>query len=568
MKKIIALLLCVVMLMGMLSGCSYLRLAESLFETLQQGQTEDTQQPQDSQNPEDSDQPEQNTTEYEEPENSLLTYALDQAMIDEFYRILDEAEHISIHGDDWETVDAKTSEVDDAYMALMDQSQIAYILYCLDQSDETLSQQYLDTNELMTQAEFDYNAMIRRIYQSDSPFKEKLFEGWTQAQIDRMLKHNETISALEERNAEITVEYRELDPYSQPEEVVVLYNELVSNNNQIAQIYGYDNYYEFAYDVVYERDYDVKQLGKMRKFVAQYLPDTYTSALDGFYSVVNDMSEGDITTLNLFLGEDYDTLEKDYVQLYLQDLPQSLKDGMQHMFDNERVVFTDSENAYEGAFTTCIAGEPFCYYGPYYQNSETIVHELGHYYAGLNCDFWSTPMDLCETQSQGNEYLFIHQLRNQMSADMYNVLADFKLINDIGNIIIFVMIDAFEEKVYTHKNAGNLTLEQYDALMEEVAKDYGGLDFVEENIGDVQGYWKQVVLESPVYYISYAVSAVASINLFTLAQQDETAARESYRMIVEEVEEEKGFLWNIQQAGLAGPFEETVYKSLWERYAK
>lgn len=177
-------------------------------------------------------------------------------------------------------------------------------------------------------------------------------------------------------------------------------------------------------------------------------------------------------------------------------------------------------------------------------------------------------MDLSETQSQSNEWLFIDYLKSNFSENLYQALVEYKLSSDIGYIICFVMIDEFEEKVYSDKNAGNLTLEEYDAIMAEVAENYGGLTFVQENILDIQSYWKQVVLESPVYYVSYAVSGIAAINLYTVAQENEDYARECFRKLMEEPVEDEGFLANIQSAGISGPFEEGVYLRLMQRYSQ
>jgi oligoendopeptidase F len=107
-----------------------------------------------------------------------------------------------------------------------------------------------------------------------------------------------------------------------------------------------------------------------------------------------------------------------------------------------------------------------------------------------------------------------------------------------------------------------MTLEEYNAIMEEIAWEYGGISYINENIMDVQIYWKQVVLESPVYYLSYAVSSVVAMDLFSVAQTDEETAHSIYCKLIEEGDSQQGFLWNIQQAGFAGPFEETVYQKL------
>lgn len=177
-------------------------------------------------------------------------------------------------------------------------------------------------------------------------------------------------------------------------------------------------------------------------------------------------------------------------------------------------------------------------------------------------------MDLSETQSQGNEWLFIDYLKSNMSDDLHQALVEYKLSSDIGYIICFVMIDEFEQIVYSHENAGNLTLDEYDAIMAEIADQYGGVTFVQENILDIQSYWKQVVLESPVYYVSYAVSGISAINLYTVAQENQEVARECLRKLMEEPLVEEGFLANIQNAGISEPFDEGVYLRLMQRYSQ
>ena len=82
----------------------------------------------------------------------------------------------------------------------------------------------------------------------------------------------------------------------------------------------------------------------------------------------------------------------------------------------------------------------------------------------------------------------------------------------------------------------------------------------------MQNYWKMVVVEQPVYYISYAVSSIAALNIFTMSLEDEDAAWDAYIKLAEQMDIDQGFLWNIEQAGLAGPFDEEVYQELVERY--
>lgn len=548
MKKILAIVLCVAVLASALSGCELLEFLAGLGGQLP-GQTEPVAT-------------EPANTDWEKH----LVYELDQAMIDAFYQQLEVTEDLAINGPDWETVDAATELLDDAFLELVDQYQIAYVLYCTEQSNQELKDRYLYAMDVYTDAQFAYNEMARNAYQSDSPYIDQLFEDWTQEDIDMMLKHTEEVATLEKRNSEIIVEYRDLPEFTREADMIPLYNELVSNNNRIAQIYGYENYYEFGYKMVYSRDYEAEQMQLMRQYAAQYLPQICEASINSFYSVFENISSQDYYLFDDLQWTDYDLLDTDYVAGYIADLRGSTQENMQDMFDSDRVIFTDSSDAYEGAFTTFINEEPFCYYGPGYQGAQTMIHELGHYYGGKFSDSFSLPMDLCETQSQGNEWLFIYYLRDHVSETLYQSLVEYKLASEASNIVIYMLVDAFEELVYTHENAGNLTAEEYDDLMVEAAELFGGIDYVMQNMGDVQNYWKIVVVESPVYYISYAVSSVASINLFTMAEQDEEAARECYRKLIEEVDDTQGFLWHIEQAGLSGPFDETVYEDLAARY--
>ncbi len=555
MKKFIALLLMVCLVMTTFSGCCCGVLPSIVEGILESDSFFD-----------DSDG--FSSTKVDGADNAVLQYTLDQNMIDRFYEIVEQSEELAIAGEDYDAVDQLTDSLDEAYMELVDQYQIAYIYYCLDQSDEAMKQRYMDCVDIVTEAEAAYNTMCKNVYLSETPFRDKLFEDWTQKEIDMLLAYNEEIAQLEKRNSELTVEYRELGNYGFEEEMIPLYNEMVRNNNRIAQIYGYENYYEYAYEMIYQRDYEMDQIYKMRQYVAEYMTEACLNATDRFEEVYNALPSPEQDKLSELIYTSYDGMSKNYVSSYIASLPDSSQNMLNNMFDRDRAIFTEYYDAYQGAFTTWIDGEPFCFFGPGYNNTETVIHELGHYYGSSYVEPFSAPMDLSETQSQGNEWMYINYLQQELSAQLHQAVVEYRMSSDIGYIICFVMVDEFEERVYNHENAGNLTLEEYDAIMESVAESYGGIDLIMDEIMDVQTYWKMVVLESPVYYISYAVSGIAAINLYTIAQTDINSAEESLRVLMEEPLEEEGFLANILNAGLTGPFEETVYEQLYRRYAK
>ena len=496
-----------------------------------------------------------------------VQFTQDQAMVDGFYTILDEAEDVATAGQDLNAAQDAFDRLDEAYMELIDQEYIAYILYCVDQSDEEAKSRYLNSVDIAVQAEVDYNAMARRLHESGSPAWDTLFADWTEDEINRVLKHTEEVAQLEARNAQLTLEFRELDGASWVTDMIPIYNEMVKNSNRIAEIYGFENYYEYAFKMVFPRDYGAQELQKLRSFTAQYMPRICVNVTSAYNAAYGQFSDAEKSTINALMSKDYDRLSRDYVQMYIESIPQSAREEMGHMFQNNRCVFARADEAFTGAFTTWIDGEAFCYFGPGYSETETVIHELGHYYGAGFVAPWSMPVDLCETQSQGNEWLYVNFMKSQLNSKMAEALENYKMASDTAYIIGYVMVDEFEQRVYSHENAGELTVQEYNAIMEEVAEPYGGIDYISNNIIDIQTYWKQVVVESPLYYVSYAVSALASIDLYAVSEQDPDQAWNVYIKLIEEADESKGFLGNIRQAGLNGPFEETVYEYLTEKYA-
>jgi predicted small lipoprotein YifL len=491
------------------------------------------------------------------PERDPLVYTLSQEDVDEFYRLLSECETLSIAGENMEAIEASTDQVDELYAFMEEQYTIAMILHYCDTQDQTLKTQYLDCVETVTEANKQYILMSRRVYLSDSPAKEELFKDWTEEDIATLLAYEGEVADLQARNEEIEVAYMAT---SSDAVRIPLYIELVQNNNKIAQIYGYDNYYEYAYDRVYDRDYSPEDLETMRTYAKTYLVPAFETALRSFNNSYSRLDDGQQKVVTDFLYTNYYRARKNYVRLYLEDLPASSAQMMNEMIEVDS-TFIYSSKGREGAFTTTIGDRSYCYFGPGYANSSTVVHEAGHYYASRYMDLGDIPLDLAEVHSQGNEWLFVHFLKDHMNEKPYEALVDYRLRSDLGTILICLMIDEFESKVYT-TDISNYTAEDFDALMESIATQYYDMFYVNNNLTDINAYWRAVVVKQPVYYISYGVSAIASIDLYTMAVEDYEGAKNAYVNLCEKPDEEKGFQGNLTAAGLRGPFDESFYKDL------
>ena len=81
-----------------------------------------------------------------------------------------------------------------------------------------------------------------------------------------------------------------------------------------------------------------------------------------------------------------------------------------------------------------------CYFGPGYQDMLTVLHELGHYGAMLINEGFDGSMDIAETHSQGNEYLFLSYLYTKRHSATYDVLIKYggygSLIDDPNSVFV------------------------------------------------------------------------------------------------------------------------------------
>jgi oligoendopeptidase F len=234
------------------------------------------------------------------------------------------------------------------------------------------------------------------------------------------------------------------------------------------------------------------------------------------------------------------------------------------MYDKGAILFGTARKAREGAYTSWLSHyeEAYVYIGRGYDNIATVVHEMGHYASAYTYDFSALNYDLAETHSQGNEWLLTAYMKNHFSSTLYKGLYIYNAYNALISSVMSVLIDAFEYEIYTAETP--YTADQLDQVMADLYVEYGIWDR-NVTLENVQKYWKQVVLHSPVYYISYATSQIASINIFIVAENDGyDVAVEAYRKLQEDGELEWGFVGNLSAAGLTSPFDEETHIALKE----
>lgn len=444
------------------------------------------------------------------------------------------------------------------YMHIAQQKTISMIIFYYNTSVKTASERYNQTNDWFYDVQDKYTTTFKLIYEH-SPLRDELFSAWSEEDIQSILGYNPETLKLKKEIEKLELEYNQLTSDSFYEASVDIYVQMVQKNNELARLCGYDNYYDYATENVYERDYSVESIENFRKYIVEYIAPNYNNLCD-INEDFSTLSSNDKYIARSLILNDFDEMDKNYLVDYLNSLSGAMGDSMRSIFTDKNCIFAEDENSLDTAFCTYLYEDqaPFVFLGSLNYTSTTVAHEIGHYYAySVNPNLNS--LDLLETHSQGNEFLFLSYLSEEISDDVYNVLLKDQLYSVYFVLIVPTIIDEFEYIVYNLESVEGYTSEDFDAIMDEVCEQYGGAPWIAGTLTDPYYYWRSVCIDRAVYYISYAVSAIAAIEIGVLAEKDRNAALEAYRVIVEDVTVEDKFLKALEKAGLKSPFDESVF---------
>ena len=465
--------------------------------------------------------------------------------------------------EEYAAVDALHSELYDMVEYVISQQMLSQIAYYCNMKDAALEETYAYMMDYRTNAIALFYTLSQPFY--DSCYRDFFYYGMTEEEIlaflfDANAISNPEYTALKERNNAIEAEFLALSSSEQAAKLPELYAEFAANNNQMAQMMGYENYLEYSYENVRSRDYTYQEAAQLAEYAKTYLAPVLVKlyqAWSGFSGVPEDVRALFQAQLSdSFFGSlSGNTLVNDYIDL------------MEFNSDPDRIIsFSDEFNKlmsdgnmfrgdYEGAFVTTIASEklPIAYFGKGYQDCFTVVHEFGHYmnevYSGeiyADSDY-SQSYDLLEMHSQGNELLYLCYLEeySDYSQDALAMIRTYALINMLYASIAGFTIDSLEQAIYLDQYTGygaeeimadgTITADEYNELYNNICIDFG----VQELLG---GYWQYgMTITSPCYYVSYSVSAISVLQLYEVAKTEGfDTAKEQYLKLFTYVDEDPG----------------------------
>ena len=470
---------------------------------------------------------------------------------------------------DLDAFEVVNGEFETAFYHLAEQMTIASIIYYCNMKDEAAQERHKNTTEMFRALQDAYNIACQNLL-VNSPYSDELFAEWSEESKQELLNYSSDIMELRNAINELEMAYDELDSGTTPnygEKVANIYKQMIILNNQLAARFGYDNYYDYATERVYGRDYTAEDLTVYHEYVKKNIASKVADIYSAYKTQAGKLKGETQELYSALMEKNFDTYGYDnYVMLYLESLGDTnMGVAMRDVFESENCVFADSINSHPTAFQTWLyeSEKPFCLFGSDGQSSTTIIHEIGHYYAAYTNDDIGD-YDLCETHSQGNEFLFLNYCSDKVPNSVFKAAMLYQLINTCGTITLASIVDQFEQRVYSlsDEELQNMTVEDFDAIMTEIksASEYSGVLSV---FIDPCEYWKRVAVSNPVYYVSYSVSGVASLSIYAMALEDTDAAYAAYRALVEtEGIEDMGYVEALGAAGVVSPFEESAHKKI------
>ncbi len=300
---------------------------------------------------------------------------------------------------------------------------------------------------------------------------------------------------------------------------------------EIARENGYDNYVDYAYEELYNRDFTPGEVRALYPVIKDEISPLYMQAQLLFYTM-----ESDDEALNqLTPGEEIlNTIEP-----YIGQVHPALTEAFDYMREHHLYDIEKSDTKMSMGFTTALysTGDAFIYNQPYgyYQDYWTMIHEFGHYnaayHAAERCLYEPATLDVAEIHSQGLEVLFFDYM-DDMFGENGKVLEMSSVTNMLYAITDGFKYDEFQQTVYSNPD---MTADEINELARRLEMEYSGLGTLgmDEVFEDADLYlytWIMVnhTFQSPLYYISYATSAMSALDIWGESLSDRASAVEKY----------------------------------------
>ncbi|MDE5748808.1 MAG: hypothetical protein K2I21_14690, partial [Acetatifactor sp.] len=334
-------------------------------------------------------------------------------------------------------------------------------------NDEELVEEYLEYEDMTEELQAlldEENALEQQYDQASMAEYTVTVKGkkWTEE------SYNEAVDDLTWR--EMVAISTALDK-AKNEAICPIFLDLVKNRNARAQIYGYDNYAEYAYADLYNRDYTTEDIQAVYAAVKEYIVPVLAEVEENVYS-------GNLYDL-LYM----DHLTEDYVievvGQHMGDIDPALAEVYQYMVDHHLYDIDYDPGKMNVGYTTTLYEyqEPFIFNTPDYSyyDLETMIHEFGHYneafHAGTTLITDVTNMDVAEIHSQGLELLYLEYADDVYGEGLGDSARQMILYQMLYSVIDGCLYDEFQNAVFSADH--EMTAQEVNRLFRTLSLEYG-----------------------------------------------------------------------------------------------
>ncbi|MDO5852530.1 MAG: hypothetical protein Q4Q62_00380 [Thermoplasmata archaeon] len=338
-------------------------------------------------------------------------------------------------------------------------------------------------------------------------------------------------------------------------ERVELYIDLVEVRNDLAVLYGYDDYMEYSYEKLYGRDYSPDDISSLLDIVTKLneVSDTAESL-----AKESSLSEDNLDWME---GLTYDQ-KLEYLKAFVSDLdsyvPESSGMSFSELVDamdsaGHFVIEDVNDDQVSAGVTFHLYTEntALMYISGYtgWDAYSSLVHEFGHAsHMSLN-ETMTSCYDIDEIHSQGLEMLLYADASTYIgsSGDALTVNG---IADTVSNTASLAMTAVFENMVYKMEASGTeLTVELLNETYVNDVMAAAGVTQTSIFEGLEWCLWNNIYT-GPGYIVSYVTSGLNALEIFTIACEDVDAARTAYTTLVFQTGYD-GYVAAVEAAGLS-----------------
>ena len=348
-------------------------------------------------------------------------------------------------------------------------------------------------------------------------------------------------------------------------EFVDILKKLCKIRNEMAKIYGYDNYVDYSYKEIYTRDYTAEDAKILYEEVKKYIVPLYVKSTNNFYN-------SDYYQILYFDDSGSEILKN--IAPYIAQIDPELKHSFNYLRRHHMYDLDSYPTKMDVGYTVDLMeyGSPFIFNAPYNEAADysVTIHEFGHFNAAFHQSDHALlseegSYDIAEIQSQGLELLFLDYY-DELFGNSSDVVKSETISNILTGVVTGCMYDEFQQVIFDDPD---MSRDEINQLAAKLAKEYGLIEAQYSPEEDAPYNWVSVshTYESPMYYISYATSALSALDIWAASLDDRDAAIDSY-MKISAVAPDMAYKEALKECGLRNIFNKGAVKAIGNRIEK